>query len=55
MGESKKSTVKANGHYREQFTLPALALLDLKLPCIVGMEVLRWIRQQHGTVHEWRK
>jgi CheY-like chemotaxis protein len=55
MGESKKSTVKANGHYHEQFTLPALALLDLKLPYAVGMEVLRWIRQQPGALHEWRK
>ena len=34
---------------REQFPLPALVLLDLKLPYVMGMEVLRWIRQQPGT------
>jgi CheY-like chemotaxis protein len=34
---------------REQFPLPALVLLDLKLPYVMGMEVLRWIREQPGT------
>ncbi len=34
---------------REQFPLPALVLLDLKLPYVMGLEVLRWIRQQPGT------
>lgn len=28
--------------------LPCLALLDVKLPVVTGLEVLRWIRQQPG-------
>jgi CheY-like chemotaxis protein len=33
---------------REQFPLPCLVLLDLKLPYVMGLEVLKWIRQQSG-------
>ena len=32
---------------RERFPLPYLVLLDLKLPQIPGLDVLKWIRQ-HG-------
>ena len=32
--------------YRGQHPLPALVLLDLKLPRRSGLEVLRWIRSQ---------
>lgn len=33
---------------REQFPLPCLVLLDLKLPYVMGLDVLKWIRQQMG-------
>jgi CheY-like chemotaxis protein len=33
---------------REQFPLPAVVFLDLKLPFKSGHEVLAWIRQQSG-------
>jgi CheY-like chemotaxis protein len=38
--------LKGEGKYaeREQFPLPHLVLLDLKLPLVPGLEVLRWIR-----------
>jgi CheY-like chemotaxis protein len=31
---------------REQFPLPCLVLLDLKLPYVMGLDVLKWIRQE---------
>lgn len=33
---------------RQKFPLPCLVLLDLKLPYVMGLEVLRWIRTQSG-------
>lgn len=33
---------------RETFPLPCLMLMDLKLPHVMGLDVLRWIRQQPG-------
>jgi two-component system response regulator len=33
---------------RETFPLPCLVLLDLKLPYVMGLDVLKWIRQQPG-------
>jgi CheY-like chemotaxis protein len=35
---------------REQFPLPGLVLLDLKLPFVMGLDVLKWIREQPNTV-----
>ena len=34
---------------RARFPLPCLILLDLKLPYVMGLDVLRWIREQAGT------
>ena len=31
---------------REQFPFPDLVLLDLKLPYVMGLDVLKWIREQ---------
>jgi DNA-binding response OmpR family regulator len=33
---------------REKFPLPCLVLLDGKLPYVMGLDVLKWIRQQSG-------
>jgi DNA-binding response OmpR family regulator len=33
---------------RQKFPLPDLVLLDLKLPYVMGLDVLRWIRKQLG-------
>src|SRR5207248_367758 len=33
---------------RELFPLPCLVLLDLKLPDVMGLDVLKWIRQESG-------
>lgn len=37
---------------REKYPLPALVLLDLQLPYVTGLEVLRWIRErsEHRTL-----
>jgi CheY-like chemotaxis protein len=33
---------------RTKFPYPCLVLLDLKLPYVMGLDVLKWIRQQPG-------
>ncbi len=42
--------LEGTGDYanRAEFPLPCLVLLDLKLPRIMGLDVLKWIREQPG-------
>ena len=42
--------LKGAGHFadRDKFPFPCLALLDLKLPYVMGLDVLKWIRQRPG-------
>ena len=49
-GEEAILYLSAEGPYsnRAEFPLPAIILLDLKLPGKDGLEVLRWIRSQPG-------
>jgi CheY-like chemotaxis protein len=50
-GQQAIDYLKGTGKFadREQFPLPCLLLLDLKLPYVMGLNVLRWIRQQPGV------
>jgi CheY-like chemotaxis protein len=47
-GEQALAYLKGAGEYadRAQFPLPAVVLLDLKLPRVDGFSVLKWIRQE---------
>jgi CheY-like chemotaxis protein len=47
-GEAAVLYLSGEGAYsdRDQHPLPILVLLDLKLPCRSGHEVLAWLRQQ---------
>src|SRR5881275_3003138 len=49
-GEEAIAYLQGEGRYanRDEFPLPALMLLDLKMPKRNGFEVLKWIRQQPG-------
>ena len=49
-GEEAISYLKGEGKFanRDEFPLPSLLLLDLKMPRTDGLETLRWIRQQPG-------
>ena len=49
-GQQAIDYLAGTGHFvdRNKFPLPCLVLLDLKLPVKMGMEVLRWLRQQPG-------
>src|SRR5688572_19335100 len=47
-GQEAIDYLKGNGKFfdRAIFPFPCLVLLDLKLPYVMGLEVLRWIREQ---------
>jgi len=50
-GQQAIDYLKGTGKFadRERFPLPCLVLLDLKLPYVMGLEVLKWIREQPGA------
>jgi len=47
-GQAAMDYLSGNGGYadRERFPLPCLTLLDLKLPRVMGLGVLKWMREQ---------
>jgi CheY-like chemotaxis protein len=49
-GEEAISYLRGEGKFsnRAEFPLPALVLLDLKLPGMDGFEVLQWVRSEPG-------
>jgi CheY-like chemotaxis protein len=49
-GQQALDYLKGAGKFvdREKFPLPCLVLLDLKLPYVMGLDVLTWIRRQPG-------
>jgi len=52
-GQEAINYLAGSGAYadRQQFPLPCLVLLDLKLPGKMGNDVLRWIRNQPSLSH----
>lgn len=49
-GQQAIDYLKGEGRFadRKKYPLPCLVLLDLKLPHVMGLNVLKWIRQQPG-------
>src|SRR4051794_26679926 len=49
-GEEALAYLQGQGRYgnRDEYPLPELLLLDLKMPRMNGFEVIKWIRQQPG-------
>lgn len=51
-GDQAVAYLSGEGQYadREQYPLPWMMLLDIKLPRRSGLEVLQWVRQQSGDI-----
>ncbi len=49
-GQQAIAYLEGSGVYADRtvYPLPALVLLDLKLPFMRGLDVLKWIREQRG-------
>ena len=49
-GEEAIQYLKGEGRYsnREEYPLPTLLLLDLKMPRVDGFEVIKWVRGEPG-------
>jgi DNA-binding response OmpR family regulator len=49
-GQEAINYLKGVGKFtqRDKFPLPGIILLDLKLPFVMGLDVLKWIRRQSG-------
>lgn len=47
-GQEAIEYLQGSGKFADRvaFPFPGLILLDLKLPCVMGLDVLKWIRQQ---------
>jgi CheY-like chemotaxis protein len=47
-GEAAMEYLRGNGKYadRSRYPLPILLLLDINLPLVSGLEVLKWVREQ---------
>lgn len=50
-GKEAVDYLSGNGQFadREQYPLPCLLLLDMKMPYLSGLDVIKWIRQQSGS------
>src|SRR5687767_14310251 len=51
-GQEAIDYVRGSGKFadREKFPMPCLVLLDLKLPYVMGLDVLKCIRKEPGAV-----
>ncbi len=52
-GREAIAYLKGEGQYadRQQYPLPGLVFLDLRLPYIPGLDVLKWLREQPSFAH----